>query len=251
MLEIGDTLREARQQRGIELADAEAATLIRARYLEALEDEHFELLPVGSYRRTFLREYADYLGVGGATLAAEYDLRFPPPVPEPPPAAYQQALLDLGNIPLRRTLAVVAVLVLVGVGVWQLGKTPNLKAPPAPAPTTPAAAAHRGRVHTASPPARPAARSRPTPTPKVLVLTATAGNCWVLVRVGSANGRTVYERTLRRGQTLRLGLRKPLWIELGAPSTLKATIGRHPVSASLPRQTGTVVASAAGLRPAA
>jgi Helix-turn-helix domain len=56
MLEIGSSLREARERRGLELAKVEAATRIRARYLEALESERFELLPEGPYRRSFLRE---------------------------------------------------------------------------------------------------------------------------------------------------------------------------------------------------
>ena len=45
MLEIGSSLREARGRQGLELAEVEAATLIRGRYLEALEHEQFELLP--------------------------------------------------------------------------------------------------------------------------------------------------------------------------------------------------------------
>ena len=61
----------------------------------------------------------------------------------------------------------------------------------------------------------------------MLVLTAATGRCWLLVRVGSASGRTVYERTLEQGQTVRLGLRKPLWIEIGAPWALRAMIGRR------------------------
>ena len=132
MLDIGETLREARRQRGLQLEDAAAATLIRLRYLEALEEERFELLPAGSYRRTFLREYADYLGVGGETLAAEYDLRFPSPEPEPPPPGYRQALLELRGIPLAPTIAIVGALALVAAAIWELGGTPGVKAPANP-----------------------------------------------------------------------------------------------------------------------
>ncbi len=81
MLEIGRSLREARERRGIALAEAEAATMIRARYLEALEAERFELVPEGPYLRSFLREYAEYLSLDGDIFVAEYMRRNPPPPP--------------------------------------------------------------------------------------------------------------------------------------------------------------------------
>src|SRR5436190_23784103 len=83
MFEIGSSLREARNRQGLELAEVEA-TRIRGRYLEALEQERFELLPAGPYPRSFLREYADFLGLDGDIYANEYDLRFAPAEPELP-----------------------------------------------------------------------------------------------------------------------------------------------------------------------
>src|SRR5712692_7635203 len=64
MLEIGIGLRQTRESRGLVLAEAEAETRIRGRYLAALEEELFEALPEG-YARTFLRSYANYLGLDG------------------------------------------------------------------------------------------------------------------------------------------------------------------------------------------
>ena len=49
MFEIGNSLREARLRRHIEFADAEHGTKIRGKYLRALEDERFELLPSHTY----------------------------------------------------------------------------------------------------------------------------------------------------------------------------------------------------------
>ena len=45
MPEIGETLREARMRRRIDMAEVESATKIRAKYLRALESEEWELLP--------------------------------------------------------------------------------------------------------------------------------------------------------------------------------------------------------------
>ncbi len=58
--------------------------MIRARYLEALEEERVDALPEGPYQRSFLREYAEYLGLDGDILVAEWIVRFPPPAPELP-----------------------------------------------------------------------------------------------------------------------------------------------------------------------
>lgn len=59
----GERLRAARTRRRISLIEAERATRIRARYLQALEDDEYAALPSGVYSRGFLRNYAIYLGV--------------------------------------------------------------------------------------------------------------------------------------------------------------------------------------------
>src|SRR5712691_3291992 len=76
MFELGSSLREARVRRGIELAQVGAETRIRTRYLQALEDERFELLPGSVYAKGFLRAYADYLGLDGQLFVDEYNARF-------------------------------------------------------------------------------------------------------------------------------------------------------------------------------
>jgi Domain of unknown function (DUF4115) len=81
-------------------------------------------------------------------------------------------------------------------------------------------------------------------------LTAVRGSCWLQVRVGSSSGRVVAEQTLRPGQTARFGLAKPLWIRLGAPWNVDASLGRRSVTASLPTRTGNVLVSAASVAAA-
>ena len=84
MLEIGESLREARERRLLRYADVAAATLIPARYVAALEDEAFHRLPEGLYRRSFLREYADFLGLDGKAYVAELELREGPTLSNAP-----------------------------------------------------------------------------------------------------------------------------------------------------------------------
>ena len=61
MPEIGETLRETRMRRRIDMTEVEAATKIRAKYLRALENEEWDLLPGPTFVKTFLRTYAEYL----------------------------------------------------------------------------------------------------------------------------------------------------------------------------------------------
>jgi hypothetical protein len=79
--EVGATLREARTARGAELSEVEAATKIRRRYLNAIENEAWDVLPGPAYAAGFVRAYADYLGLDGARMAAECPLQPSPPLP--------------------------------------------------------------------------------------------------------------------------------------------------------------------------
>jgi cytoskeleton protein RodZ len=69
---IGDTLREARMRQKLDIADVEERTKIRAKYLRALENEEFGLLPGSTFVKTFLRTYAEVLGLDPHRLVEEY-----------------------------------------------------------------------------------------------------------------------------------------------------------------------------------
>src|SRR4051812_37518003 len=75
MPEIGPTLREARMRAKIDISEIEAQTKIRAKYLRALENEEWDLLPGPTYVKTFLRTYAEALGLDAKLLVEEYKLR--------------------------------------------------------------------------------------------------------------------------------------------------------------------------------
>jgi cytoskeleton protein RodZ len=69
---IGETLREARMRQGLDVADVEAATKIRAKYLRALENEEFGMLPGPTFVKTFIRTYAEQLGLDPQRLLDAY-----------------------------------------------------------------------------------------------------------------------------------------------------------------------------------
>lgn len=72
MPEIGETLREARMRQHLDIADVEARTKIRAKYLRALENEEFGMLPGPTFVKTFLRTYAEALGLDPQVLVEDY-----------------------------------------------------------------------------------------------------------------------------------------------------------------------------------
>jgi cytoskeletal protein RodZ len=76
MFEIGNSLREARVGRNISLQQAEEDTKIRVKYVQAMENEDFDILPAGTYVKGFLRTYAEYLGLDYQVLIDEYNERF-------------------------------------------------------------------------------------------------------------------------------------------------------------------------------
>jgi cytoskeletal protein RodZ len=79
MADIGSTLREARMRDRIDISEVEAQTKIRAKYLRAIENEEWDLLPGPVYAKSFLRTYGDYLGLDSRMLLDEFKRRYEHP----------------------------------------------------------------------------------------------------------------------------------------------------------------------------
>lgn len=94
MSEIGQLLREARMRARIDVSEIEAKTKIRAKYLRALENEEWSLLPGPTYTKSFLRTYAQALGLDGRAIVEEYRARYEGP---------EQERRELRHPPSRRT----------------------------------------------------------------------------------------------------------------------------------------------------
>lgn len=62
-MEIGKSLKEAREARGLSLSEVEEETKIRRKYLQALENEQYDVLPGQVYTRAFLKSYARFLNL--------------------------------------------------------------------------------------------------------------------------------------------------------------------------------------------
>src|SRR5206468_2947532 len=122
MFEIGSSLREARLRQGLDFPELEQTTKIRGKYLRALEDEQFDVLPAQTYVKGFLRNYAEYLGLDGQLYVDEFNSRYvvgevdeplsrPRPSasrPRPPRVQSRVVLLTVLGIALVTALVIVA-----------------------------------------------------------------------------------------------------------------------------------------------
>ena len=69
---IGDKLKDAREERDISLEKISSTTKIDIKYLQALEEENFQILPQ-PYIRAFLKSYASAVGLSESQIINEYD----------------------------------------------------------------------------------------------------------------------------------------------------------------------------------
>jgi cytoskeleton protein RodZ len=123
--EIGQTLREARIRHHIDLIEIEEKTKIRVRYLRALENEEWDVLPGPTYTRSFIRTYATFLGLDGERLADDFRRLEEDQMPEPggrEPRPLPQRPVRAGDGPRIPGVAIAAgaAVVLIG-GLFLLG----------------------------------------------------------------------------------------------------------------------------------
>jgi hypothetical protein len=219
VFEIGNSLREARVRQQIELSEVETATKIRARYLRALEEESFEVLPAQTYVKGFLRNYADYLGLDGQLYVDEYNSRFvDDEEPREPVVARRSTQVRRQHRRLERrgvllALGGIAVLFAFVIAAWKFSG--NREEPPIPnlgktQPTT--------TKKKAAPPVHQT-RARTKPVTFRLYMRAQHGNCWMDVRPTLNAPKSLYTGTLELGQDLRW-VRQRLWISFGNPGNL-------------------------------
>src|SRR5512139_3110952 len=72
MASFGEKLRREREMRGVSLREIADGTKISLRFLQALEDGRFEVLPGGLFPRAFVRQYASYLGLDAERTVADF-----------------------------------------------------------------------------------------------------------------------------------------------------------------------------------
>ncbi len=226
MPQIGPTLREARQRRQMTLAEAEQATKIRSKYLQALEEEQFDLIPGEVFAKGFLRTYGDYLDVDGRRLVDAWNLthgtrRDSEDIP---------VGLTHGRRSRRRLLLLAAGAMVVAAMVLGLLATdpdaPEATEPaPDPAPAVqdatpveePAEPEVAGAAVPAEPEPAPASGQGRSSGPGPLVVRTRGGESWIEVRRGD---EVLMGGVLAEGETRRFDARN-LVVVVGNPPAVE------------------------------
>ena len=206
MFDIGSSLRDARTRQGLDFPELEERTKIRPKYLRALEDERFDVLPAPTYVRGFLRSYAEALGLEGQPFVDEYTTRF---------AVDEEAPVRARRVPPPRrdrvgresriavfALLAIAVLTALVIAAWRFGG-PSGQPVPGLAPQQPEQQS-------------PARRTK-------LVVSAANGSSWMEVRLRSSAGRLLYSGTLERGQMKSFAGRR-LQLTLSKPASVTVQV---------------------------
>jgi Helix-turn-helix domain/RodZ C-terminal domain len=208
MFDIGSSLREARLRQELEFAELEERTKIRPKYLRALEDERFDILPAPTYVRGFLRSYAEALGLDGQPFVDEYNSRFTVGEDDAPLRARRAPAPRRERGPRESRMAVAALVAIaiataLVIAAWKFGGPEGEKVP---------GLAPSGSGQLAGSRAKGTAR---------LAVKATEGNSWMEVRSASG-GKLLYSGTLERGQrqsfdgrSFQLALAKPQNVVVG------------------------------------
>jgi cytoskeleton protein RodZ len=208
MPSIGDTLREARMRQRLDIAEVEQRTKIRAKYLRALENEEFGFLPGSTFVKTFLRTYAELLGLDPHVLIEEYRANYEPGdeaeiQPLGPPAGGRERRAPPGGPPSRGVAAGALIIALLAF-LLVLGLTGNEDE----------GGKQSARTETAQrkqPKARKHRRARPAPAPGAVTLRIVPnGPTYACIDEGEGTP-PIYNGTLSepqsfKGKRLRLNL---------------------------------------------
>lgn len=246
MFEIGSALREARERRGLSYSQVEEGTKIRARYIRALEDEDFGVLPGATYSKGFLRAYADYLGLDGHLFIDEFNSRYHDPRNDddrpiyPPSRRTPSRHRRETSIVLIALAAIVAIASLVFLGAGS-GGTPNT---PLPTPST-TTSTHNPKTTQGSTGSSGGSGQTTTTSKKhkqaaaktyKITITGATGASYVSAHLGSATGpaATTIHHTdlsgymLQPGEQAVIQAKGTVILTLGAPGNVAITVAGHP-----------------------
>jgi cytoskeleton protein RodZ len=118
LLQLGETLRSAREARGVNLEEAATRLRLAPRVIRSLEDGSFEQLPAATYARGYIRAYANFLGLAADPLLQAYERYADKPPELNPFASSPPPQVQATDLPVRAVTYGVSVVVLGLLGVW-------------------------------------------------------------------------------------------------------------------------------------
>jgi cytoskeletal protein RodZ len=217
---FGENLRRERELRGVSLREIADNTKISIRFLEALEEDRVDVLPGGLFPRSFVRQYATFVGLDPDRAVADFLVQHGPPEPEKtPPPLERRAWLSPGAL-FFAAVALVAAFLVLRRPETETDRQTAATATPTPVPVAPAVLP-TDRVY---PP--PVSVATPAPPRETLVVTMTAEqSCWVEVR---ADGETVMNRVLAEGESETLEALGEIVLSVGNAGGLALRVNDQP-----------------------
>jgi len=225
MSEVGQMLRCRRKERGITLKDIEGALSIRVKYLEALENGDYSIIPGEVYVKGFLRNYASFLGLNAEEMVKLYKQESQPSVVTAEEAKEnQKSVTELG--PRKGTgrsfgLGTVVLLLAAALGAFFLYTSLTNKVPPENAKVPPA-----GKTPAPAAPSAPSAQNIVIPAAQGITLSAIAiADCWVMV---VTDGTESFEGLLHAGDTKTWQAKNKVEITVGNAGGIQITYNEQP-----------------------
>jgi cytoskeletal protein RodZ len=242
MFEIGPALREARERQQLSYSQIEEGTKIRSRYIRALEEEDFAVLPGPTYTKGFLRAYADYLGLDGHLFIDEFNSRHHDPRVEPDREIYprskgrqQHRRRRESGIVMIALAAIVLIVSLVFIAAKNSNDTAPLPLPPATNPSTGSTGGSSDGGGSSQPESGQSTGTQTTQhkkkaavPKKFTVVISASGDSYVTTHVGSMTGApavtekgtTLDNYLLQAGVDATIKSGKPVYVAFGAPGNI-------------------------------
>jgi cytoskeletal protein RodZ len=273
MSSVGETLRRERLRKELGLEQISRETKISARLLEAIEKDRFDLLPGGVFAKSFVRQYARFLGLDEEEIGAAVEQAVNPAgvlpsftsaVPEPAfkvPRMVEWEGSGRSRSSVLPALALVVAVMLVCSALyawWQRSRRPAAVRPPvtaaqrapatvpkpsAPAPVTPAIANNPETAAKADVSAdvskvaasQEAAAARvETPDPAAALQVSLTADADDWLRV-STDGKVVMSDVLHTSEVKTFAAREALLIRIGDAGSLQITVNGKPAGALGPK----------------
>ena len=264
MKTIGETLRLERLRQNLELGQISNELKISSRMLAAIEDEKFDRLPGGVFSRSFVRQYAQFLGLDAEEIGSRADKMLEPPVPEElrvieavrpqaAPARQQTTPVQLPPVdnwasvggrsfswrsPLPALgMVVVAMLGCAGIYAWWSRGRHTMAAPEqaaaASVPLHQAATQPAPALSASAPLGRPRRRSRRlNPNAAVRVELTAAEQVWVSVK---SDGRYLFSGLLEPNQSRVVDANATVLLVVGNAGGVSIQLNGKPIGSVGPR----------------
>ncbi len=243
--------------------DVEDALKIRSKYIQALEQDDFEVIPGPTFVKAFLRTYSSFLGLDTDLMMDEYLSRYEPQfrgqhqvIGRSTGRAGSRGRRRQPNYLIVGVVALLLIVVLalvfrnrgegpavidptvITTSTTSSDTTISLSETPQ---TTDGASSSSGAADASS----VAASSAGADASLAIVLTATGQRCWLTVREESADGKTLFSGTLKQGEKLSYSRTGQLYLNIGDPASVRLMVNGKKVD--VPEPYGEFVLSAAGL----